>query len=115
MLQIQANLPFTVFTGQEPVPPKELKLDIDAPAPFELEKHVVFICFDVETYEKSPGLVTELGFAILDTQKLKGVPPGAKGENWFKLIQGRHIRIKEYSYMKNTEYVEGCPGNFIFG
>lgn len=90
-------------------------LDVDASAPFEQDGHVVFVCFDIETYEKNPGLVTELGFAILDTQKLIDVPPGAGARDWFELIQGRHIRVKEYSYIKNTEYVEGCPENFMFG
>ncbi|KAL2277666.1 hypothetical protein FJTKL_15259 [Diaporthe vaccinii] len=110
--------PFTnyrAFTGQEPEPPKDLTLDVEAPAPFEQDGHAVFVCFDIETYEKNPGLVTELGFAILDTQKLVGVPPGAGARDWFDLIQSRHIRIKEYSYMKNTEYVEGCPDSFMFG
>lgn len=73
------------------------------------------ICCDVETYEKNPGLVTELGFAILDTKKLIDVAPGAGAQNWFGLIQGRHIRIKEYSYITNREFVHGCPDSFIFG
>ncbi|KKY35912.1 putative qde-2-interacting protein [Diaporthe ampelina] len=106
---------YRAFTGQEPAPAKDLMLDVDASAPFEQDGHVVFVCFDIETYEKNPGLVTELGFAILDTQKLIDVPPGAGARDWFELIQGRHIRIKEYSYIKNTEYVEGCPENFLFG
>lgn len=111
----QADLIMTEFTGQEPAPAKVLTLDLEAPAPFEQESQVVFVCVDIETYEKNPGLVTELGFAILDTQKLIDVPPGAGGANWFNLIQGRHIRIKEYSYIKNVEYVQGCPDNFMFG
>ncbi|ROV89562.1 hypothetical protein VSDG_08547 [Cytospora chrysosperma] len=90
-------------------------LDVNEVVPFENEGNVVFICVDVETYEKSPGLVTELGFAILDTQDLVGVPPGEGAQDWFKLIQARHLRIKEYSYMKNTEYVVGCPESFVFG
>lgn len=102
-------------TGQEPGPPKDFTLDVDAPAPFEQDGHIVFICFDVETYEKSPGLITELGFAILDTKKLTGVPPGAGAQNWFDLIQGRHIRINEYSYITNMEFVHGCPDSFMFG
>lgn len=102
-------------TGQEPEPPKDFTLDVDAPAPFEQDGHVVFICFDVETYEKSPGLITELGFAILDTKKLTGVAPGAGAQNWFDLIQGRHIRINEYSYITNMEFVHGCPDSFMFG
>lgn len=111
----QADPPLVAFTGQEPAPTKDLTLDLEAPAPFEQDGHVVFICFDIETYEKTPGLVTELGFAILDTQKLIDVAPDIGARNWLKWIQGRHIRIKEYSYMKNMEYVEGCPDSFMFG
>lgn len=98
-----------------PTAEKLTAIDVNDAVPFENEGNVVFICVDVETYEKSPGLVTELGFAILDSQNLVGVPPGEGGQDWFKLIQARHLRIKEYSYMKNTEYVMGCPDSFVFG
>lgn len=98
-----------------PTVQKLTNIDVNAAVPFENEGTIVFICVDVETYEKSPGLVTELGFAILDTQDLVGVPPGEGGQDWFKLIQARHLRIKEYSYMRNTEYVMGCPESFVFG
>lgn len=101
--------------GQEPAPPSDLTLDLEVPAPFEQDKQVVFVCFDIETYEKTPGLVTELGFAVLDTQKLIGVAPDVGAQNWLDLIQSRHIRIEEYSYMKNTEFVQGCPDSFMFG
>ncbi|ROW17571.1 hypothetical protein VPNG_00779 [Cytospora leucostoma] len=103
---------------REKVSPSAEKLtiiDVNEAAPFLNEGEVVFICVDVETYEKSPGLVTELGFAILDTQDLVGVPPGEGAQNWFKLIRAHHLRIKEYSYMKNTEFVMGCPDSFVFG
>lgn len=112
---LEANFLWKVATGQEPAPPKDLTFDVDVPAPSEPDAHVVFVCFDVETYERNPGLVTELGFAILDTRKLIGVAPGPGAQNWFDLIQGRHIRIKEYSYITNTEFVQGCPNSFIFG
>lgn len=103
------------FTGQEPAPPNDLTLDLEAPAPFEQDEQVVFVCFDIETDEKNPGLVTELGFAVLDTQKLIGAAPGVGARNWFDVIQSRHIRINEYSYIKNMDYVQGCPDDFMFG
>lgn len=59
--------------------------------------------------------MTEIGFGSLDTHDLKGVAPGEGGENWFKLIQARHLRIKEYLHIKNHKYVEGCPHHFQFG
>lgn len=103
---------------REKVSPSAKKLttiNVNEAAPFLNEGEVVFICVDVETYERSPGLVTELGFAVLDTQDLVGVPPGEGAENWFKLVRAHHLRIKEYVYMKNTEFVMGCPDSFVFG
>ncbi|KAJ9154821.1 QDE-2-interacting protein [Pleurostoma richardsiae] len=92
-----------------------VRLDVHSPAPFKAEDFVVFICFDVETYEKNHNIVTEIGFAILDTMDLVGIPPGENGEHWSKLIQARHLRIKEYSWVVNMEYIKGCPDNFDFG
>lgn len=103
-----------VYTGQKQCTNK-LVLDVNEPAPFDPEDEVVFICVDIETYEKNPGLVTEIGFAILDTKNLRGVAPGDGAENWFKLIHARHLRIKEYKYMRNSQYVEGWPEHFQFG
>lgn len=91
------------------------ELDVKAPASFHPEDDVVFICFDVETAERSPMIVTEIGFGILDTRDLVGVAPGLGGEHWLPLIRGRHLRIKEYTYMVNHEFVQGCPENFMFG
>lgn len=90
-------------------------LDVNAPAPFDTEDDVVFICFDIETYERTPMLVTEVGFAILDTEDLRGIAPGKGAENWFKLIKGRHLRVKEYRHLRNGLYVEGWPDHFQFG
>lgn len=63
----------------------------------------------------APKLVTEVGFAILDTRDARDVAPGEGAENWFGLIQGRHLRIREYRHHRNHVYVEGCPDKFEFG
>ncbi|KAJ4391400.1 hypothetical protein N0V93_005017 [Gnomoniopsis smithogilvyi] len=102
------------FTGQEESVTGPM-FDANAPAPYEFEDDVIFVCFDNETDENNPQFVTEVGFGILDTRDLEGVPPGEGAENWIKLIEARHLRIKEYLHIRNHKYVNGCPGNFEFG
>lgn len=97
----------------EPVP--EVSFNPDIPAPFPREARVVFVCVDVEAYERNNNLVTEIGIATLDTDDLEGVVPGEGGANWMKLIRARHFRIKEYSHLNNTEFVSGCADRFEHG
>ncbi|KAL8374768.1 hypothetical protein RB599_001456 [Gaeumannomyces hyphopodioides] len=73
------------------------------------------VCVDVETYERSHDLVTEVGFAELDTSRLCGIPPGDNFQNWFSLIQGSHYVVKENSWAKNGVHVENNRGNYSFG
>lgn len=102
------------LTGQEE-PLSEPAFDADAPAPYDFEDDVVFVCFDNETDETNAQVVTEVGFGILDTRDLKGVAPGEGAKNWINLIKARHLRIKEYLHIKNHRYVDGCPDKFEFG
>ncbi|CAN8097250.1 unnamed protein product [Discula destructiva] len=101
------------FTGQEPSPSPSF--GANSQAPYNFEDDVVFVCFDVEMDENNAQVVTEVGFGVLDTRDLKGVAPGQGAENWSKLIQARHLRIKEYLLVKNFKYVDGCPEKFQFG
>jgi hypothetical protein len=82
--------------------------------PFPFDQSVVFVCVDVESYEKAHNKITEVGIASLDTRDLIG-PPGIDGEKWRSKIQARHFRIKEYQHLVNYEYVHGCPDKFEFG
>ena len=75
----------------------------------------VFICVDVEAFERDHSIITEIGVATLDTLDLVGVAPGVNGENWHSKIRARHFRIAEYAGLKNTEFVNGCPDRFEFG
>lgn len=75
----------------------------------------VLVCVDVEAIETQPDRVSEVGIAILDTNELQGVPVGADGRPWWRFIRAHHIRIKEYSGLKNYRYVQGCPDKFEFG
>ncbi|KAF2660903.1 hypothetical protein K491DRAFT_688019 [Lophiostoma macrostomum CBS 122681] len=89
-------------------------VDPALPAPFPFDRSVVFVCVDVESYEKAHNKITEVGIASLDTRDLIG-PPGTDGENWRSKIQARHFRIKEYQHLVNYEFVHGCPDKFEFG
>ncbi|EFQ87279.1 hypothetical protein PTT_17296 [Pyrenophora teres f. teres 0-1] len=85
------------------------------PAPFAFDQSVVFVCIDVESFERDHNKITEVGVATLDTEDLVGVAPGVDGEAWRDLIQARHFRIKEYRHLINHDFVKGCPDSFKFG
>ncbi|KAI1267419.1 hypothetical protein F5Y18DRAFT_425266 [Xylariaceae sp. FL1019] len=99
------------FSTQDPA----LEWNVNLPPKFKPRDSVRFVCIDVEAYERNNDIVTEFGFAILDTKDIEDVAPGKRGEDWFPMIEAHHIRIEEYSYMRNTEYVKGCPESFNFG
>lgn len=90
-------------------------IDPTKPAPFDPEGSVVFVCVDVEAYERPPRPITEVGVATLDTLDLKGLAPGENGKDWLGKIRARHFRIEETKLLENTEYVRGCADRFEFG
>ena len=75
----------------------------------------VFVCVDVEKVEQAPNPVSEVGIAILDTQKMTKVAPGPGGRDWWTLIKAHHLRVYEYSGLVNHLYIQGCPGRFDYG
>ncbi|KAG0646862.1 Good for full DBP5 activity 2 [Hyphodiscus hymeniophilus] len=87
----------------------------DQPAAYDQESDVVFICVDIEANERNSTQITEIGISTLDTRDLKGLVPGERGVNWFSKIRARHFRINEYKYIRNTDFVSGCPDKFEFG
>lgn len=87
-------------------------LDISKPAPFEFRDNVVFICVDVEAYEKNDRPITEIGISTLDTNDLLEISPGEVGNAWMKKIRARHFRIKETAHLNNSEFVAGCADHF---
>lgn len=109
-----ASVPANMFIGQivASAPPA---VDTSLPAPFKFDRSVVFVCVDVEAYEKDHTKITEVGVATLDTHHLEDIAPGRDGENWRPLIRARHFRIRDYAHLVNNEYVSGCPGSFFFG
>lgn len=76
---------------------------------------MVFVCVDVETYERAHHKITEVGVATLDTRELSSIPPGKDGIDWRGLIRARHFRIKEHAHLVNSEFVSGHPDGFDFG
>ncbi|KAL8673328.1 MAG: hypothetical protein Q9168_002252 [Polycauliona sp. 1 TL-2023] len=87
-------------------------LIVTEPAPFTFQDNVVFICVDVEAYEKDNRPITEIGVSTLDTNDLIGLSPGEGGKGWMKKIRSRHFRIKETAHLHNSEYVAGCADRF---
>jgi hypothetical protein len=86
-----------------------------APVPFTFDRSVVFVCVDVESYERAHDKITEVGVATLDTRDLEGVAPGKDGESWRSKIRARHFRIEQYKHLINCDFVHGCPDRFDFG
>ncbi len=83
------------------------------PAPYSFDNQVVFVCVDVEAWEKDHKKVTEIGVSTLDTLDLVGTPPGEDGVDWMKKkIRARHFRIAEYAHLNNTDFVHGCADKF---
>ncbi|KHJ34834.1 putative qde-2-interacting protein [Erysiphe necator] len=82
---------------------------------FIQENSVIFVCVDVEAYERDSRIITEIGFATLDTKDLLTLPPGERGANWRTLIRPRHFRISEHKFYNNSDYVAGCADRFEFG
>lgn len=90
-------------------------IDPEEKAPYPFESWVVFVCADVEAYERANNLITEIGISTLDTWEVKDIPPGKNGDNWEKKIRKRHFLIKEHAHLVNREFVAGCPDRFEFG
>ncbi|KAK0623546.1 hypothetical protein B0T14DRAFT_425239 [Immersiella caudata] len=90
-------------------------LDLDRPLDTKPEGPVRFVAIDIEAYEHNQDLITEVGVAVLDAEKLAGVAPGEAGKNWHSLIKSRHFRVKENAWAVNKTHVHGCPEFFNFG
>lgn len=88
---------------------------VDMLVPFKVKNSVRFICVDIEAWEDSPNIITEVGLAVLDTEDIMDIPPGEGGHNWFSSMKSYHFRIKEHAHNINHKHLEGCPDNFNFG
>ncbi|MCJ1417033.1 hypothetical protein MMC32_003372 [Xylographa parallela] len=87
-------------------------LDTNSPAPYVFENSVVFVCVDVESFERSHSQITEIGISTLDTNDLIGFAPGPGGKDWMAKIRSRHFRIKERVHLVNKDFIIGCPDRF---
>lgn len=95
--------------------PEPVDFDAEKTAPYSHGADAVFICVDVEAYERNSYQITEIGIATLDTRDLKFLSPGRGGVNWREMIRARHFRIKEHKHLINKDFVHGCPDRFEFG
>ncbi|KAI0844978.1 hypothetical protein F5Y00DRAFT_273457 [Daldinia vernicosa] len=89
--------------------------NVDMPVPFKAESSIRFVSVDIEAWEDSLNVITEVGLAILDTQDTISIPPCKDGRGWFPLIKSHHFIIEEHKHRINYKYVHGCPGRFNFG
>lgn len=88
------------------------ELDVMEPAPYSFSQSVVFICVDIEAWEKDHKVITEIGISTLDTNDLISLPPSEDGKAWMTAIRPRHFRIMEYQHLANSAFVEGCADKF---
>ncbi|KAI9891093.1 MAG: hypothetical protein M1814_003292 [Vezdaea aestivalis] len=93
----------------------QLTTDIHIPPTFVPDMQVIFVCIDVEAWEKNNNIITEVGIAILDTDDLREIAPGDNAQEWRSLIKSRHLRIQEHVHFENTQYVRGCAAGYNFG
>jgi len=63
-------------------------------------RHTVFLCIDTEFHNR---LISELGFAALDTAALGQSPAGWRAEKWFSLIQTSRFVLKDAHHSKNVQ------------
>ena len=94
---------------------KTIPLDLSVPAAYHFDRNPVFICVDIEVYEKDHRSLTEIGVTTLDTLDLIHIAPGEGGRNWMNLLRPRHFRVVEHAHMNNSEFVSGCADRFEFG
>ena len=87
-------------------------LDVTQPTPYPFDNDVVFVCVDVESFERNHNLITEIGISTLDTRDLVNVPPGIGGVEWMGKIRARHFRIKEFTHLVNKDFIHGCAEYF---
>lgn len=67
------------------------------PPTFAFDSEVVFVCIDVEAYEKDNSKITEIGVSTLDSKDLEGIPPGHAGREWCSMIRARHFRYRPFT------------------
>ncbi|OTB17871.1 hypothetical protein K445DRAFT_374228 [Daldinia sp. EC12] len=89
--------------------------NVDMLASLEQEGSVRFIAVDVEAWELSQNVITEVGLAVLDTRDTASVIAGEDGCGWFPLIKSYHFIIEEHKYMVNRRHIRGIPHLFNFG
>jgi hypothetical protein len=70
-----------------------IAIDAKEAAPYQFDSDVIFICFDVESYERDHSKITEIGICTLDTNNLNGIAPGEWAKEWYSKIRAQHFRF----------------------
>lgn len=88
--------------------------DVSKPAGPSSHEGALIVCIDVEASTYGGNEILEVGVAMLDTNDLVGVAPGAGGTNWIKLIKARHFVIRDHCHIVNKRFATGCPDKTLF-
>lgn len=88
--------------------------NVSKPAGPSSHKGALIVCIDVEASTYPGNEILEVGVAVLDTNDIVGVAPGAGGINWMKLIKPRHFMIRDHCHIVNKKYAVGCPEKSLF-
>ncbi|KAL3423673.1 QDE-2-interacting protein [Phlyctema vagabunda] len=95
--------------------PTSVKFDPHQPSFYPQEGSVIFICVDIEAWERDQSIITEIGISTLDTDDIRCTPPGMGGFKWNRAIRSRHFRITEHTQYENKDFVRGCADKFEAG
>lgn len=88
-------------------------LNTAEPVPYVFDKSVIFVCVDIEAYERDQKKITEIGISTLDALDILKEAPGKGGIEWIKKIRCRHFRVVENAHLHNTDFIDGCAEHFI--
>lgn len=72
-------------------------------------------CIDCESYEFNHDKLTEIGLSAFSISDMRGVPAGAYGENFLKLVYYYHHRLISNAHLINTHFCPGDPTKNRFG
>lgn len=88
--------------------PDNLKLH---PPSYITDAHYVFVAIDTEF--DAAGIVSELGYATIDTADIVNQIPGPKGKGWFHLIKASHFALLNENVVRHALPFNFGPGEAV--